>query len=198
MLLLASCVCCFLLHSAWISVTTLSGFRSRSGAVDLLVFSLYIVSFDKQLYVKLGANWYRYLVGLVWHRWSSVLAQVYCIVDLTVGIYLFTVGVLCLLFLATFGLNFSKRIVFFFFIFIYFFFYFFNFFFFFLVTMSTSPSVSSDLLSCIVPALSTQAPVSAPPTLTQSGLVMSLTALALHKHHTFHKNHDIILRNLLL
>ena len=82
-----------------------------SGAVDLLVFSLYIVSLDKHLYVKLQANQYKYLIGLVWRYRGSVLARVHCIVDLTVGICLFTLGVLCLLFLATFGLNFSDRVV---------------------------------------------------------------------------------------
>ncbi len=38
------------------------GFRSRSRAVDLLVFLLYIVSLDKQLYVELAVNQYRCLV----------------------------------------------------------------------------------------------------------------------------------------
>ena len=67
-------------------MTTLSGFRSCSGEVDLLVFSLYIVSLDKQSYVELGANQYKCLVGLVWCYRGSVLARVHCIVDLTVGV----------------------------------------------------------------------------------------------------------------
>ncbi len=44
------------------------GFRSCSSKVDLLVFSLYIVSLDKQLYVELAINQYR---CLVWRRWVS-------------------------------------------------------------------------------------------------------------------------------
>ncbi len=38
------------------------GFRSCLSAVDLLVFSLYILSLDKQSYVELVVNQYRYLV----------------------------------------------------------------------------------------------------------------------------------------
>ncbi len=41
------------------------GFRSRLSVVDLLVFSLYIVSLDKQSYVELAVNQYR---CLVWRR----------------------------------------------------------------------------------------------------------------------------------
>lgn len=81
------------------------------GAINLLVFSLYIVSFDKKLYVELGANEYKCLIGFLWRCRDFVLAQVHCIVDLIVGICLFTIGVLCLLFFAIFSLNFNNRIV---------------------------------------------------------------------------------------
>ena len=92
-------------------MTALSGFCSCSGAVDLLVFSLYIVNLDKQLYVELRANQYKCLVGLVWRYWGFVLTRVHCIVDLTIGVCLFIIGMLCLLFLAIFGLNFCDRVV---------------------------------------------------------------------------------------
>ncbi len=37
-------------------VSCLLGFRSRSSEVNLLVFLLYIVSFDKQSYIELAVN----------------------------------------------------------------------------------------------------------------------------------------------
>ncbi len=43
-------------------------FCSRLSTVNLLVFSLYIISFDKQSYVELAVNQYRYLV---WHHQVS-------------------------------------------------------------------------------------------------------------------------------
>lgn len=49
----------------------LSGFPFDLSIVDLLVFSLYIISFDKQMYVKLATNYYRYLVWR--YRMSCVL-----------------------------------------------------------------------------------------------------------------------------
>lgn len=64
-------------------------FCSRLGVVNLFVFSLYIVNLDKQLYVELETNQYRCLVSLVWRCQSFVLAQVHCIVDITVGVCLF-------------------------------------------------------------------------------------------------------------
>ncbi len=54
------------------------GFRSCSSAVDLLVFSLYIISLDKQSYVEIAVNQYKYLV---WHCWLSCafcLCLVFC------------------------------------------------------------------------------------------------------------------------
>lgn len=55
-LCLMHCVCCYVLH--------LLDFRFHSSAINLLVFSLYIVGLDKQLYVELTVNQYRYLF---WH-----------------------------------------------------------------------------------------------------------------------------------
>ena len=86
MLLSAFYICCFLLYLAWILRTTLSEFRSCLDRVDLLVFSLYIVSLDKYSYIEPEANQYKCLVGLVWCCWGFVLAWVHCIVDLTVGV----------------------------------------------------------------------------------------------------------------
>lgn len=70
-------------------MTVLSEFCSHLGAINLLVFSLHIVSLDKQLYIELETNKYKCFVDLVWHCRGSVLVWVYCIVDLTIGVYLF-------------------------------------------------------------------------------------------------------------
>lgn len=66
-LCLMSCALCF-------SPCLLSSFRSRLSAVDLLILILYMVSLDKQLYVRLIANQYRCFVSLVWRCLGFVLA----------------------------------------------------------------------------------------------------------------------------
>lgn len=47
-------------------VSYLSNFRSCLSAVDLLIFSFYIVNLDKQFYIELAANQCK---CFVWHYW---------------------------------------------------------------------------------------------------------------------------------
>lgn len=69
-LCLVYCVSCLVSRS--------SSFCSYLSVVDLLVFSLYIVSRNKQLYVELTTNQYRYLVWCCWLSCALFFCLLFC------------------------------------------------------------------------------------------------------------------------